>query len=327
MRRLTAVLSGLILLVSVGTAASFGTIRGAGQNAEHERITRHAFACGRGLPQEYCFQPKSLDEIAGKGGTWGAVGAPDNPARGLVLSDTAHCDNGDYFATPTYPQTQAKAQATLTACRAGMIGHLNDAVNDARTMLLPNGKIDDSQMPTFISCTYLGQKGRAKCNVLEDLGLLLHASQDFYSHSNWVDQAAPGAVTLNNPPGLNNPGRAAWLNLRADQSFPAGLITGCFDTKSIVSPDSGCPNRVKHEYLNKDKGQIDPSICCGTTPRGKVANNFQKAVNGAISDSQDKLNTFRERLIDRYGLVKANLMMCAISHDNPIAKTSSGGCS
>ncbi len=53
-------------------------------------------------------------EIAGKNGTWGAVGAPDNPARGLSGVKAAHCDGGDYFASAGYPQSQVAAATELT---------------------------------------------------------------------------------------------------------------------------------------------------------------------------------------------------------------------
>jgi hypothetical protein len=307
-------------LALASQASGFGTIAGLGQNREHERITRHSLECGGPLGA-VCFQSASLDEIAGKVGTWGAVGAPDNPARGLVLSSVAHCDNADYYATAGYPQTQAAAQAQLEACRRGMNANLDAAVRDAAGLLDSNGHVDDSQIPTFVTCTYNGGHGRAKCEVLEDFGLVLHAAQDFYSHSNWVDRAASGGASLSNPPGLGNTGRAPWLDLRvASPAFPAGLITGCFDTTSIVSPARGCPNHVKHEDLNKDKGQIDPSIGAGTTSRGMVDHNFAHAVEAAIDDTRDKWATLRERLLSTYGTVRGSRMICAITHDDP-AKT------
>lgn len=345
MRRTTLGFVTLSLACSAGAAVAFGTIGTAGQNYEHERITRHALACAYPqphLPGELCFQPASMDEMAGKklskselilkgvlGGTkWGAVGAPDNPARGLITSDAAHCDNGDYLNVPGYPNTKAKAQETLAACRTEMNSNMNKAVEAAKGLLDDNGKIRDSQIPTIVSCTYLGpvSSGRAKCNVLEYLGLVFHAAQDFYSHSNWVDQAAPGGISLTNPPGLNRRGRAAWLDLRRESAFPDGLITGCFDKTSIASPSLGCPGHVKHEDLNKDKGQIDNSIGLGTTPRGKINDNFKRAVEAAINDTTDKWLDFRQRLYDKYGS-KAEKMVCAITRDDPVKAKSKGGCS
>jgi len=308
------------LALSATAALAFGTIHGMGQNQEHERITRHALGCGQGLGNDVCFQPKSLDEIAGKPGTWGGVGAPDNPARLLAFSSDAHCDNGDWVNVANYPQSQADARGHLISCRNAMKAHMDEAVRDAAKLLKSNGKVDDSEIPTYFTCTYLAKKGRAKCNVIEDFGLVLHASQDFYSHSNWVDQPASGGITLSNPAGLGNSGRAPWLNLRQDIAFPDGLITGCFDTLSAASPSKGCPGHVKHEDLNKDKGTIDPSLGAGTTERGKVNANFQHAVSAAIDDTRDKWAMLRERLVATYGAQKGNMMICALTHDNP-AKT------
>lgn len=315
MRVRILVAAGLLMLSSAGATFAFGTIASLGQNREHERITRHALGCGAG--ERVCFEPKSLDEIAGKSGTWGGVGAPDNPARGLMLDSSAHCDNGDWLPTPGYPHARADARNNLIQCRAGMNAHMNEAVRDAARLLDGRGAVDDSQIPTFISCTYLGQKGRAKCNVLEDFGLVLHASQDFYSHSNWVDQAAPGPITLENPAGLNHPGPAPWLDLRRETPFPEGLITGCFDTESLASPARGCPGHVKHEFVNKDRGPIDPAIGVGLTERGKVGDNFRRAVEAAIGDTRDKWATLRERLVATYGAERGGRMVCAITHDDP----------
>jgi hypothetical protein len=318
MRLRTIIAAALLALCSVGAASGFGTISGMGQNREHERITRHALACGGTLAAAACFEPKTLDALAGKSGTFGAVGAPDNPARGLLLSSPAHCDNGDWLTAPGYPHTQAAARANLVACRGGMNDHLDEAVRDAGRLLEASGRIDDAQIPTLVSCTFDGRKGRAKCDVLEDLGLLLHASQDFYAHSNWVDHAAPGPITLANPPGLGNVGPAPWLDLRQDSpAFPAGLITGCFDSTSLVSPARGCAGHVKHEDLNKDKGQIDPTLGAGTTSRGAVDDNFAHAVQAAIDDTRDKWATLRERLLAAYGTTRGSRMICAITHDDP----------
>jgi hypothetical protein len=312
-----AIAAGLIAFASFSGAWAFGTIAGMGQNQEHERITRHALGCDQGRLAAGCFQPKSLDEIAGARGTWGAVGAPDDPARGLLLSSEAHCDNGDWLPAPGYPHSQSEAREALTRCRAAMSAHLDEAVRDSARLLDAGGDIDDAQIPARIACSYLGHKGRAKCDVLEDLGLALHAAQDFYAHSNWVDHAAPGPVTLENPAGLAQAGPAPWLDLREERTFPDGLITGCFDTLSLVSPASGCAGHVKHEYLNKDKGRIDPAIGAGATHRGQVDDNFRRAVEAAIADTRDKWATLQERLVAAYGPARAQRMVCAITHDRP----------
>src|SRR4051794_33724814 len=94
-----------------GPVAAFGTINKAGQSSEHERITRIGLASSG-------FGPSTLDSLAGKSGTFGAVGAPDYPPRGFLLEDNAHCDNGDFLDVPGYPQTKALAQQHIESCRA-----------------------------------------------------------------------------------------------------------------------------------------------------------------------------------------------------------------
>jgi hypothetical protein len=319
MRLASILLVAPLLLVLGQPAQGFGTIRSLGQNAEHERITRHALACGQPEAPAACFQPYSLDQLAGKNGTFGAVGAPDNPARGLLSADYAHCDNADYLDIPGYPQSQAQAETNLTACRHWIQSNMTEAVIDSAA-LLKNGRIDNSQIPTVISCTFNGRKGRAKCNALEDFGLALHAAHDFYAHSNWSDVAGPGPAGIDNVPGLGNPGPAAWLDLKQIVPFPAGLLTGCFNMGLPPDPHGvrGCPNRATHFRLNKDTGQIDPVLGDGTTVRGRIDANFAHAVSAAIAETRDKWADFQAMLAARYGARDAALMVCALTRDNPV---------
>jgi hypothetical protein len=311
-------------ILAASSAFAFGTIKGLGQNLEHERITRSAFACAGNVATDDCFQKKTLDSLAGSPGNFGAVGAPD---RGrLLLRSEAHCDGGDYFGVPDYPQTKAQANANLAACRAWMASNLDQAVAAAAELLDAKGNIRDSQIPTFVSCTYAGsKKGRAKCNVLEHFGNILHAAQDFYSHTNWTDAAdAKAPSSALNPPGLNKRGPAPYLDLRGGQQFPLGLVSGCFEAKSAISEPKYCnygPNaapRVKHLALNKDKGTIDPQIGAGTTDRGKINDNFRHAVEAAVADTKDKWATLKERLVAAYGADRAKKMICALTRDKPI---------
>jgi hypothetical protein len=308
-------------LLCVQPALSFGTIRGLGQNAEHERITRHALGCGLIGGDTDCFQDKTLQELAGGADDFGAIGIPD---RGeLVTKNKAHCDSGDYLDIPGYPHAKAEAQAALEACRAWMVEELGAAVDDAGALVDRDGRLRADQLK--LPCLFVGQiKGRAKCNVIEDLGILLHASEDFYSHTNWVDVAdASQPIGPENPPGLGNTGRASWLDLRHDNSFPAGLISGCFEKPPETSHCNYGPgndlHRVKHAVVNKDTGTIDPLVGGGTTPRGRHDDNFAHAIAAAIDDTQDKWLTFRQRLTESYGAKAGALMACAISHDDPVA--------
>jgi hypothetical protein len=63
--------------------------------------------------------------------------------------------------------------------------------------------------------------------------------------------------------------------------FPENLISGCFE----LPPEHVCQFRIKHEYLNKDKGEIDPAPGQARTDRGMIESNFAKAVQAAISDN------------------------------------------
>lgn len=300
-------------------ALGFGTIRGLGQNAEHERITRHALSC-QSTWDGSCFEPLSLQELAGANDNFGAIGIPD---RGdLIPVNKAHCDSGDYLDVPGYPHSKAEAQAALENCRAWMLTNLNAAVTDAGQLVDAKGRIRASQVG--LACLFVGQiRGRAKCNVIQDLGLLLHASQDFYAHSNWVDHPDPARpIGVDNPAGLGNSEPAPWLDLRRSTPFPDGLITGCFENLPEESHcnygPGGSLHRVKHEFLNKDDGAIDPVLGQGTTARGAIDDNFARAVTAAIADTKDKWATFREKLDATYGNDIGERLACAVSRDDPV---------
>jgi len=267
-----------------------------------------------------CLEAATLKELAGGDNDFGAIGIPDRGS--LVPVNQAHCDSGDFFDIPDYPQTRAQAERALENCRTWMQAKLQEAVNDSAKLVDDQGRLRQSQLS--IPCLFVGQvKGHAKCNVIEDLGILLHASQDFYSHTNWVDVSdANQPTSVENPPGLGKTGRAPWLDLRKDSAFPAGLISGCFDKPPEGShcnygPDQSL-HRVKHAVVDKDTGAIDPLLGAGTTPRGRHDDNFAHAVSAAIDDTRDKWATFREKLDDTYGSTRGDLMACAISHDDPM---------
>jgi hypothetical protein len=318
----------LLILAVAGTAHGFGTVSVAGQNAEHERITRRALGCEAERPADQCFQADTLDILAGKKLSFGAVGAPDNPTVGLLTKAEAHCDGGDFLNVPGYPQSEAAARQMLIACRAWMKRHLDAAVAAARPLVSNKGKISRLQASIAPTCVFAGRVGgRAKCNVLENFGIVLHASQDFYSHTNWTDKPHAGSPTAEAPPGLGHDGSAPWLDLRTmPDKFPAGLISGCFESASIPSEDRGCNygpggkrHRVKHASLNKDKGAIGNPIGPGTTPRGQAGDNFARAAEAATKDTRDKWATLQEALVKAYGPKRAKKMICVLTHDEAVA--------
>jgi hypothetical protein len=92
----------------------------------------------------------------------------------------------------------------------------------------------------------------------------------------------------------------------------------------MIPEDSHCNygdgeklHRAKHQWLNKDEGTIDPKIGEGRTDRGKINDNFKRAVEAAIADSQDKWATLRDRLMSTYGEKRGAKMICALTRDDP----------
>ena len=243
-----------------GSAAAFGTIDGGGQMREHERVTRAALACaGDAGAEPDCFEPKSIDYLAGHDREFGAVGAPDNDE----LSDpAAHCDGADFVAGG-YPRSREEATASLMECVSKMRISFGEAVDSARWLLDDQGEVIPSEVNLDPECkAHENAEQRAKCTSVEAFGRLLHGAQDFYSHSNWADEADPARpVGDENPPGLNLPGPSPVLDLRSATapSVPADLSTGCFVVKDEVPGVGHCELRATHAGLNKDRGVIDPA--------------------------------------------------------------------
>lgn len=303
-------LAAVVAVVAAGQVLAFGTVRGLGQNAEHEQITPRALSCpGAG---RMCLQPRTLAELAGENRSFGAVGAPDRGS--LIHQAKAHCDRGDHLDIVGYPQSADQAQAALRACRAWMSERLDAAVRDAARLVDEQGRIPPNQVS--LGCVFVGAaKGRAKCNVLEDFGLALHTAQDFYAHSNWVDMAdARRPLALDNPPGLGRTGPAPWMSLRGEVAYPTGLITGCYGVPEVKA----CRGRVMHANLNKDTGPIGIRSGPGSSPRGRISGNFARAVEAASADTHDKWDLLRERLVGTYGPTRGRMMACVIAKDDPV---------
>ena len=137
--RLVACLVVVALIASApGSAAAFGTIDTGGQNREHERITRAALACaGDAGSDPYCFEPGSIDYLAGHDREFGAVGAPDSDE----LSDpAAHCDNADFLAGG-YPRTRDQATASLVDCVNHLRTRFGEGVDSAQGLLDDQGQV------------------------------------------------------------------------------------------------------------------------------------------------------------------------------------------
>ncbi|MFF5077549.1 CinY protein [Actinoplanes sp. NPDC000266] len=307
----------LPLLLVAWTA--FGTIDSGGQHREHERITRAALACTNGEPA--CFEPATTDYLAGHDREFGAVGAPDSDE---MADPAAHCDNADYLAGG-YPQSRDTAAATLRDCVEHLRGNLRHGLDSAGDLLDDQGEVIAAEVSVSPECDPRERdETRAKCTTLEAFGRVLHGVQDFYSHSNWADQADPSRpVGDDNPPGLHRPGPSPLLDLLGPAAGepPADFTTGCYVLQDQVPGAGVCQLRITHAALNKDKGLIDPVSGRATepgTPRGQVADNFADAVAGAIAESRRQWRDFRTGLTTRYGAERASRMECALTHDDPV---------
>ncbi len=339
------IISLLMLLASGSSVFSFGTISYLGQNSEHERITRRAYANPASPSSRLFVQPRTLDLLAGRSGTFGAVGYPDDLSNGMNLISQAHCDDGDFLPTPGYPQSRTAARGHITKCIGWMNKYFRLAVATAAAIVDQNLRINAAE--TDISdpdCVTRNNAGlSAKCRVLTNFGIMLHTAQDFYSHSNWVDIANSSApVSPTNPPGLGKLIPAPFLAMPQNTiPLAKGLMTGCFEAlpesyfceySVTTNSTSNTLDRVKHAYLNKDQGTVDPSgndpyialttagiVGEGTTPRGRINRNFERAVSVAILDSINKLRDLRKALNRSYGATRGEKIFCAITHDDPLA--------
>jgi hypothetical protein len=324
-RRFTVVFCLLVLgwiASTPGSATGFGTIDSGGQQREHERITRAALACvGEAGAEPDCFEPRSMDYLAGHGREFGAVGAPDNDQ----LSDpTAHCDNADFVAGG-YPRSRDEATASLLGCFHTLRTDFGQGVDSAKGLLDEQGRVIPGEVALDPECNpHERKEDRVKCAALEGLGRALHGAQDFYAHSNWADEADPARpIGADNPPGLNLPGPSTVLDLRSggDPTVPADLTTGCYVLRDQVPGVGDCELRVTHAALNKDRGLIDPITGRATDPttsRGMVGDNFAKAVSGAIAETRRQWQDFRSELTARYGETEGKRMICVLTHDNPV---------
>jgi len=319
---LAAALAVVALTASTpGSAAAFGTIASGGQNREHERITRAALACAAGTASGAdCFEPRTLDLLAGYGREFGAVGAPDRDELSLPA---AHCDNAD-FLPDGYPRTRDQATGAVVDCVDQLRLRFREAAESAGALVDDDGDVVAEQVDLAAPCNFTDAgDARAKCSVIESLGRVLHGSQDFYAHSNWADAPDPARpVGVDNPPGMDRPGPSSVLDLRSSAApdVPPELTGGCFAPRDQVPGVGECTGRITHAGLNKDRGLIDPVTGAATqptTPRGMVGDNFSKAVTGAIAESRRQWQDLRSELRERYGEQKAQTMICSLTHDDP----------
>ena len=113
------------------------------------------------------------------------------------------------------------------------------------------------------------------------------------------------------------------LDLRSETPpvVPPGLSTGCYVLRDEVPGVGECEERITHAALNKDTGLIDPhtgEATDPTKPRGMVGENFARAVAGAVVETRRQWQDLRAELVARYGHDQASVMICALTHDDPV---------
>lgn len=344
----------VIFALAISSAVvGFGTINEPstiGQHCEHERITKAAFACPRGvaISDGSCFEELSLHQLAGRSedfvgqGSNGAVGAPDmlDP---VPEGPEAHCDNADFFDSVSYPRTRAQATAQLQACVNHLRLRFEEGIDASEKIVDKDARIVAPEVDlSTLDCRFsfpmlqMHMFSRSKCSAIEGFGRALHGIQDFYAHSNWADDAKP-PFSLVNPPGLKREDYPAFLDLRGENNIsdqvPHALSTGCFGgiltdgpigkAGHPLEPGSlDCTGRVTHHTLNKDNGLINELTGATSspgphTPRSDFPGNFDRAVRAAIRDSRRQWRHFREEIRRTYGTERGNIMICALVRDNP----------
>lgn len=216
-------------------------------------------------------------------------------------------------------------------CRNELLRRFREGRDAAPGLLGADDRIIGSEVDSA-RCTFVGNiSGDAKCDVFDGFGRALHGVQDFYSHSNWSDGPVPAAeVTVLNPPGLDEARVAPLLDFRllGPPAIPAGLITGCFSVyEKIGRGIDGCRSgirrtpRTRHKEINKDEGTIDPVTGAATAPttiRGRVRTNFADAVALAIADTRRQWSDLRAEIIRTQGPKRGNLIICALTRDDPL---------
>ncbi|KAK3987173.1 hypothetical protein QBC44DRAFT_331849 [Cladorrhinum sp. PSN332] len=344
---------GLLGLTPRSLVAGFGTINEPmvlGQHNEHEMVTRLAFQCPDGQKSDgICFEPRSLDQLAGYhrdvmglplpgAGFNGAVGAPDT-LDPVPEGPEAHCDDADFVDIPGYPQSREQATANLQVCVDHMRARFRQAWVSAAGLVDERNRIRLGTVELVNAfggdCRFafpslqINLLARPKCSTLEGFGRALHGVQDFYSHSNWADWTDTSKPTsASNPPGLAMNNTAQFLDLRATgpiprDQVPHNLTTGCFAIPDSTPGTGNCAGRVTHHTLNKDHGVINLDATFGevgvfSLRASVIPENFHNAVMAAVQASREAWAGFQEELRYRYGKTAGNLIVCALVRDDPI---------
>ena len=227
---LAALVASTCIVLMPSSAAAFGTIEGGGQHREHERITRAAVACPAGAGSDGdCFEPRSVDQFAGP---------RQGVRRGRVTGSDRGVQPGRALRRRRLPRRRAirgrgmwprqRFWSASTICAGASARRSSSAGGPARRR---GSDRRGRGGPRHRLRVGRPREQRAKCASLEAFGRALHGAQDFYSHSNWADEADPARpIGADNPPGLNLPAPSPVLDLRGSgtPTVPADLTTGCF---------------------------------------------------------------------------------------------------
>ena len=290
---------------------------------------------------------RSMRMLAGSDGYFGGVGAPDRFAEAVLSSsDRAHCDNSDAWFPRSqgpfgsYPRTFDQRAAGLRACLQLLQKYVGVAVDQAGKLVSADGRLDAPQSDLSDDCNVdydpdlnpgkTHDRGWAKCNALISFGRALHITEDFFSHSNWVDQN-PGSLDIKNPQGLKSDPRivpAALGYPRTNEqidSFIANtqVITGAYGSKLA--------DRVKHDdYLNKDEGKGTIDWTTGQIPFGDKGHsersaagfdgtndNFQRAAKGAAYAAASVWADYHAGIFARYGADRGAKIWDALRENTP----------
>jgi hypothetical protein len=130
-----------------------------------------------------------------------------------------------------------------------------------------------------------------------------------------------------------HPRKPAWFGFRrtcatVGSALPRANPCSTESEHWMLRRPTGRPNprtpvfqgRVTHNTLNKDGGTIDVESGNTTSPstdRGKIGDNFGRAARVAVKDTQRQWQHFRSELRARYGPVRAGVMICALTNDDP----------
>ncbi|KAL0471746.1 hypothetical protein QR685DRAFT_519988 [Neurospora intermedia] len=277
----------LLLTITPTCIHSFGTINEPivlGQHNEHEMITRLAFQCPGASTgtiinvksDGICFEPRSLDQLAGThfdvqgfpipgGGTNGAVGAPDT-LDPVPEGPEAHCDDADFIDIPGYPRTREQATQALQTCVNHLRGRFKQAWKSAADLIELDEEVTNAEGSAHLQkkgqlrirrdmvdlspfaggdCRFafpalqVNTLARAKCATIEAFGRALHGIHDFYAHSNWVDEHDRSQpIGVANPPGLGRNDTAPFLDLRAHGEIPREMLPRNLSTGCFAVPDA-----------------------------------------------------------------------------------------